>query len=135
MAEQILSNAFVSINGVNLSDHVRSVRLGPVADLQEITAMSDTFKARLAGLKDWVLELEFNQDYAVGSVDATLWAAWGVSVAIEVRADAGVASATNPKWTGNAILESYPPINGSVGAAHAVTANFQGNGTLTRATA
>jgi hypothetical protein len=134
MAEQVLTNAHLTVNGVNLSDHVRSITLRYAAELQDITAMGDSSRARLGGLKDWSFEVEFNQDYAAASVDATLFPIVGTSVAIIIRADAGAVSATNPNFTGNAILESYQPVGGGVGGTHVAPVTFQGNGTLTRAT-
>ena len=135
MAEQVLTNAHLTVNSVNLSDHVRSITLRYAADLQDITAMSDTTRNRLGGLKDWSFDVEFNQDFAAANVDATLFPIVGSSVAIIVRPDAGAVSATNPNFTGNAIIESYQPVGGAVGDAHTAPVTFQGNGTLTRATA
>lgn len=135
MAEQVLTNAHLTVNSVNLSDHVRSITLRYAADLQDITAMSDTTRNRLGGLKDWSFDVEFNQDFAAANVDATLFPIVGTSVAIIIRPDAGAVSSTNPNFTGNAIIESYQPVGGAVGDAHTTTVTFQGNGTLTRATA
>lgn len=135
MAEQVLTNAFLSVNAVNLSDHVRSITLRYAAELQDITAMSDATRQRLGGLKDWSFDVEFNQDYAAGNVDATLFPIVGSPVAIEIRADAAAVGVTNPKFTGSAILESYQPVGGAIGDPHVSPVSFQGNGTLTRATA
>ncbi len=135
MAEQVLTNAHLTVNGVNLSDHVRSITLRYAAELQDITAMSDTTRARLGGLKDWSFDVEFNQDFAASNVDATLFPIVGTSVAVIIRPDAGAVSTTNPNFTGNAMIESYQPVGGAVGDAHVSPVTFQGNGTLTRATA
>lgn len=134
MAELIFENAFLSIGGVDLSDHIRQLTLNYQAELQDITAMGDNSRERLGGLKDWSLEAEFNQDFAAAKVDATLFALVGTSVAIVIRPDTGVVAATNPEYTGNAILESYPPLSGAVGDAATAAAGFQGNGDLARAT-
>lgn len=135
MAEQVFTNAFLSIGGTDLSDHVRQVTLEYSAELQDITAMGDDTRNRLGGLKDWSISVEFNQDYAASEVDATLFSIVGASSAIVLRPDAGAVSATNPEFTGNAILESYQPMGGSVGDAHVSPATLQGTGDLSRATA
>jgi len=136
MAEFVLTNAHLSVATVDLSDHVRQLTLNDGADAPESTAMSATYRARLAGgLKDWSVSVEFNQDYAAGEVDVTLAALVGTSVALVIRADAGAVATTNPEWTGNAILTSYQPMGGSVGDAHVAPATFEGNGALARATA
>lgn len=134
MAEQIFKNAHLTLGGVDLSDHVRSVTLSYSAEVQDITAMSDDTRNRLGGLKDWSISVEFNQDYAAGKVDATLFSLVGTSVAVVLRPDAGAVGATNPEFTGSAILESYQPVGGAVGDAHVSPVVLQGNGDLARAT-
>ena len=135
MAIQTIVDAFVSVNGVDLSDHVRSVSIDYTADLQEATAMGDLFKVSLGGLKSWSMSVEFNQDYATGEVDATLFPLMGTSTAVIVRQSSAVVGVTNPQLSGNVLLSSYPPIGGSVGDLLTVSASFTGSGTLTRATA
>lgn len=132
----VLKNAYVVINSVNLSSYVRSVTINYGAEMLEKTAMSANSKQRIAGLKDWSVDIEFNQDFAAATVDATLFPLVGAAAfPIEIRPDAGAVSATNPKYTGNALLESYPPISGSVGELATVSITLQGDGDLTRATA
>ena len=135
MAATVLRDAFVSVNGVDLSDHLRSVTLEYAADLQETTAMGDDFRTRLGGLKDWNMSLEFNQDFAGGSVDATLFAIVGNSVPVILRPSSGARATTNPEWRGNAILESYTPLGNAVGEVAIAPVTLQGNGTLARDTA
>lgn len=135
MAEFVLTNAYVLLNSVNLSNRVRSITVNYAAEIQDKTKMSDTSRSRIAGLKDWSLSIEFNSDFAGSNVDATMFPLVGAAAfAIEIRPDAGSVSATNPKFTGNAVLESYNPIGGSVGDLGVVSASLQGDGNLTRAT-
>lgn len=135
MAEVVFTNAFLSVGGTDLSDHVRQVTLQYGAEPQDITAMSATTRNRLGGLLDWSVAVEFNQDYAAGEIDATLFSLVGTSVALVLRPDAGVIGSTNPEYTGNGILDSYQPIGGTVGDAHVAPVNFVAAGTLARATA
>lgn len=136
MAVQNFYNAYFLVNAVNLSDHVESVKLEYKADMLENTAMSMTEHRFQAGLKDWTLEVVMFQDYASGSVDATLNALVGsASVAFETRPDAGAVAVANPKWTGSIVLEGYSPISGGVGTLQKVTAKFRAASALTRATA
>lgn len=136
MATQVFSDAFVSINGVDLSDHVRSVTLNYSAELVDETAMGDTTRKRKGGLKDWSLDVEFNQDFAASEVDVTLFTLVGSTFTVIVRADnSDGVSSTNPNYTGTGILESYPPITGGVGDLHTTSITIQSAGTLSRATA
>ena len=136
MANIVLKNAFLSINAVDLSDHVESLTVNHSADVPEQTAMSDNSKTRLPGLKDWSIDVSFRQDFAASNVDKTLFDLIGAAAfAIEVRPDAGAVSATNPKFTGNALLSTYSPITGAVGDTAAAPITLVGDGDLTRAEA
>lgn len=135
MAVTVFKNPYVSINAVDLSDHVRSATLSYSAELQDKTASGDGTRSMIAGILDWTIEVEFNQDYASGKVDATLFSLVGAAeFAIEVRPDQGAVSTTNPKYTANAVLESYQPMGGSIGDMHVAPATLRPGGTLTRAT-
>lgn len=134
MAEVVLSNAFLSINGVDLSDHVRQITLPFSSEPQDKTAMGDTTRERVGGLLDWSIDVEFNQDYAAAEIDDTLFALVGTTFAVIIRPDAGVVSATNPQFSGTALLESYQPVGGSVGEIHTAPITLTASGPLTRAT-
>lgn len=136
MATQVFTDAYVLINAVDLSDHVRSVTLNYSAELVDETAMGDTTRVRKGGVKDWSMEVEFNQDYAASSVDATLFSLVGSTFTVTVRPDnSDGVSATNPNYTGTGILESYAPLSGSYGDLHTTSITIQSAGALSRATA
>ena len=116
MANIVLKNAYVMINAVDLSDHVKQVTLNYKAELQDDTAMGDSGRSKIAGLLDWDADIEFFQDYAASKVDATLFPLIGVAAfAVKIRGVNTTISATNPEYQGNAVLESYSPVAGSVG--------------------
>lgn len=137
MATEILDNAFVEYDGTDLSSYVKSVTLSYEVETGDDTAMGDDTRSSLGGLKNWSAEVEFNQDYDAGAVDATLFPKVGSSGTLTLRKDAGTASSTNPEYSGSAVLTSYPPLGGSVGDVHTTTASFVPGGsspTLTRST-
>ena len=135
MATQVLTDAFVSWDGVDLSDHVRSVTFSYSSELQDDTAMGDTTRSRKGGLLDWSVDIEFYADEASAKVQATLFPDMGTVLTVIVRADntAGV-SATNPNYTGSGILESIPLVSGSVGEMAMAPIRIQAAGALSRAT-
>lgn len=136
MAEIVFDDPYVMINSVDLSDHVRSVTINYKAEIQDKTAGGASSRARIAGLKDWSIDVEFNQDYAAGEVDATLFPLVGAAAfPIVIKPDGSATAVTNPKFTGNALLESYSPIAGSIGDLATTTITMQGDGGLSRATA
>jgi hypothetical protein len=135
MSSFVLTNAFVSVNSVTLSDHVKSVKINYKADTPTNTAMGATAQSRLPSLVDWDLELEFNQDFAGANVDATLFPLVGAAAfPIEIRPTASAKGPTNPSFTGNALLESYAPVSGKVGDVASTSVTLRGTGALTRAT-
>ena len=134
MAEIVLTDASVTLGGVDLSDHVRSITLSYNAEQGDITAMGDSTRQRIGGLKDWSVSIEFNQDYAAGEVDATLFSQVGSTLAFVGKATSGAVSATNPSFSGTALLESYQPLGGSIGDVHVSPVNLVAAGDLTRAT-
>lgn len=136
MAVQNFYNGYFLVNSVDLSDHTESIKLDSKVDMLEKTAMSNTEHRFTTGLRDWSLEVTLFQDYAAGSVDATLNGLLGLApFAFEIRPDAGAVSATNPKWTGSAVFEGYMPVTGQVGTLQKITAKFRAASALTRATA
>lgn len=134
MAKIVYKNAYLMVNTVDLSDHVRSCTLDLSAMMVEDTCMSDAAVGRLVGLEDTSMDVVFANDFAAAKVDATIWAVYdgAAAVAIIFRPDAGVKSATNPQYGGNAVLESYSPATGSVGDLYEGPVVFQGDGAWTR---
>jgi hypothetical protein len=137
MAIQIFRNAYISLNAVVLSDHGVDVTLDTGREMQDKTAFGADTRINIAGLKTWTLTITFQQDYAAAKVDPTLWPLYdgGTEFAIELRADAGAVSSTNPKWTGNGVISSYTPVGGAIGDLQMAPVTIEAAGTLTRATA
>ena len=132
MAEQVFNGGFLTLAAVDLTAYVESMRLRYSADAPETTDGNVTTRKRLGGLLDWSVEIAFNQDYAAAKVDATLFALVGTSIAVALRPNSAAQSATNPTFSGNAILTEYPPLDAQVGAVIKATISLQGNGVLTR---
>lgn len=131
MAKLVLTDATILVNSVNLSDHATSVTIMSGKDLQETTAFGATYKSNLLGLGDATIEVEFQQDFAAASVDATLWPLHNASTVfpIEVRPTSAPASATNPKYTmASAILPEFTPLAGGVGEVSMSSVTFQNAG-------
>lgn len=135
MAKFIFKDASLVVNGVDLSDHVISVTLTYEADPQEDTAMGDDTRSRLMGLKDWRMDARFQQNFDSGSVDETLFALIGAApFTVTLKPTSGAVSPTNPSFSGSAVLPSYNPLDGEVGAIAIVSASFMASGDLTRST-
>jgi hypothetical protein len=133
MSTVVYRNAFFEVNGVNLSDHVAELALNYSSEMLDETAMGDDTRIRKGGLKDWSIEASMHQDHASGEVDATLFSLVGTTTCIEVRPQNVCSTTINPRYTGIAVLESYPPMGGAVGSLLDTRATFQSAGTLSRA--
>lgn len=137
MARHVLKDARVEVDGNVVSDHVRSVTINTPRDQVETTAMGQTAKSYVPGLKDATMDIEFFQDYAVGSVDAILSAKSDTDTAftVKVRATSAAISTSNPEYSMSALLYDYSPMSGSVGDANTTSVTFANAGTgITRAT-
>jgi hypothetical protein len=123
-------DAYFVWNSVNLSSYINDISFPQEVDLAETSTMGNTAKTFLAGLLDGSISIGGLFD---STADAALGGAIGTSAAFEFRANSGAVSATNPKYTGSAILQSYEP-SASVGDAVQASAEFQISGAVTRAT-
>jgi len=135
MATFVYTDASVVVNSVDLSDHVKSCTLNYEAEMLDDTVMGDTTRSNIAGLLNWSIDVEFLQDFASAKVDATLFTLVGAAAfTVTVKPTSASVSATNPSFSGSAVLESYPPMSGSVGDLETASATFRSAGTLARAT-
>ena len=129
----ILNNGVgVKINNVDLSDHVKSITLNRTFDELEVTAMGDSSHKFTKGLEASTLTLSFLSDTAASSVNATLQAAWGTTVAFELIQTKGTAvSATNPLYTGSILVNKTTDLNGAVGDIATQDITFTVNSVVT----
>lgn len=134
MATFVLTDASVTINSVDLSDHVRSVSLSYEAESVDDTNMSDTTRVNAGGLLNYGIDIEFSQDFAASKVDATLFSLVGSTTTVVVKPTSSSVSATNPSFTATMLVQSYSPITGTVGDLATSPLTLVPAGTLARAT-
>lgn len=133
MAVFALINEFVSLNGVDHSDHIRQATLTAEATVLDASAMGVGWVQNITGLKSGQLQLEFNDDMVAGEIDALLWPLFGTVVPFVVRPDAGVVSATNPNYSGSIVVSQFV-IGGSINEVARKGLTFPVSGALARAT-
>jgi IMP cyclohydrolase len=132
MARIVLTNAYVLINSVNLSDHIASITLTTTDDVIETTAFGSSARTRIGGLADNSVALEFHQDYAAANVEATINGSpslVGTVTAVVVKPNGATTAADNPAYSFNALVSEWTPLNGAVGelATASVTWPIDGN--------
>ena len=134
MSTFMLNNASVTINSVDLSTYVTSVTLSQSADSLEDTAMGDTSRSYIGGLKSGTVDIEFNADFAAAKTEATIFPLVGTSTAVVVKPVAASVSATNPSYSFNAICTEWDTLNGSVGEIATHSISWPITGAITKAT-
>jgi hypothetical protein len=125
-------DARLVVNGINLSSFLTSVTLNAEVEELEDTAFGDTWRSRKGGLKDWSLDLEFNNDFAAAAVDVTLWPLFGTVVPILLRPTSAAISATNPEYFGDLLVSQLTPLDGTVGDLAKNSVTWPGAGLLDR---
>lgn len=136
MAIFLSNNVEVTVNSVDLSDHVASVSWEETSAELSTTAMGDSNETRIGGLKDGSLTLELHQDFAAGETYATLYALLGTVTTVTVMADASAgASATNPKHSVSCLVTNVPLLDGSVSDLATISVTWPMSGAVTVITA
>ncbi len=128
MAKTILKDVSVTINSVALADHCSGVAMEDAAEEIDFTSFSAAgYKEFGQGLKDGTVTLTIFQDFAAGSVHATLQPLYaaGSTFTVVLKPTSAAVSATNPSLTMTARLYSYAGLDGSVGEASVIEATFR----------
>jgi hypothetical protein len=131
----VVTNAVVTIGGVDLSSHITKVTLSTSVNELETTTFGNTAKRRVAGLKDSTVAIDFLQDFSATQVEATLYPLVGSTTQVVVKPNGTAASATNPSYTFNALITEWMPLDAQVGELAAASVTFPVDGTITKATA
>jgi IMP cyclohydrolase len=136
MARIVLTNAYVTINSVNLSDHISSVTLTTTDDVIETTAFGSSARTRIGGLADNSVAFEFQQDYAASSVEATIngtSSLVGTVTSVVVKPNGATTAADNPAYSFNCLISEWTPLNGAVGELATVSVTWPIDGNITKA--
>jgi hypothetical protein len=128
MAKLVLRDCFIEVDGVDFSSHVSSVTINLSKDEIDTTNFGGDGRERAHGLKDDSFELTFQQDYAAGLVDDTLYPLWNNEeefvVKVRPRQGTGSPAADNPEYSATCILLEYTPLAGDVGDLSTTDVSF-----------
>ncbi len=130
MAVFLSNGVVVTLNSVDLSDHVTSATINRVFEELEISAMGDTARKYTKGLETSTITLDFLNDNAAsgaGSVRAALQAAWGTTVPITLKQTSAAVSTTNPEYQSTILVNNTTDINGDVGRISSQSITFTCN--------
>jgi hypothetical protein len=115
LANFAFTDAKLLINAVDMSTMAKKVTLKTSAAELTNTPFGSTYNTRLGGLKDYTLDVEWNQDFAAAQVDALLFPLLGTVTTFEVRPTSAARSTTNPGYTGSVLIKDYAVVDGKVG--------------------
>ena len=140
MAELVFTKGklFIGTSGApttTLAKKVRSITISYSAELQDKTAMGAGSRARVAGLKDSNIAIEFNQDFGSSDFDKFMFnlvGGYSTNCWIQVTPSSGKGDATNPRYCGRFLSEGYTPVGGGVGDLMTHSVTFQADGALSR---
>ena len=136
MAIFVATDFSVSINGSTaLASYLTQVELKASANDITTTAFGSTWVTRVAGLKEGSLTLQFNQDYAVSTVDATLWPLLGTNATVVIKPTSSAVSSANPAYTAICLVTDLTPVSGQIGDLSTFSVTWPTTGTATRAVA
>jgi hypothetical protein len=130
MAVFLNNGVVVTVNAVDLSDHVSSVTLNRQFDELEVTAMGDSGHKFVKGLEASSVTIDFFNDTATAETLATLQAAWGASTTVTLKQTSAATSATNPLYTMSCLVNGTTDINGAVGDLGTQSVTWNVNGTI-----
>ena len=130
MAVFLNNGVVLTVNAVDLSDHVTSITINRSFDELEVTSMGSSGHEYVKGLESSSITIDFLNDTATGEVLQTLQAAWGTSVTVTAKQTSEAVSAANPLYTMSCLINNTTDINGSVADISMQSLTFNVNGTI-----
>jgi hypothetical protein len=135
MAVFLNNGVVLTVNSVDLSDHVTAITINRTFTELDVTAMGDSGVKRVKGLEDSSVTIDFLNDTATGEVLQTLQAAYGTNVTLTAKQTSAAVSATNPLYTMTCLVNNLTDINGAVGDLGTQSVTWTVSGTVAVTTA
>lgn len=138
MAKFLATQFQVTLNGTDLTSSLHAVTLDVSSNEVDTTTFGTSatvYKTVVGGILSGSAKLDFYQDYAAGSVDATIWPLVNTVGTLVIKPAGTTVSATNPSYTTTVLINGYTPISGSIGDLSSFSVTWPTSGSVTRATA
>jgi L,D-peptidoglycan transpeptidase YkuD (ErfK/YbiS/YcfS/YnhG family) len=126
MAVFVFTDAFLTVNTINLSAYVTSISVNYEKDSVEVTAMGATGHVMTGGLQNLSVTVELNNDQAAATVLETLYSAVGSGSNTLVIKNATSGSPLPVFTCSNMFLAASTPVNGAVGELSKQSVTFTG---------
>ena len=138
MPRLVLNNAYVLFASSDISEFVTQIELKTSVDTIDTTQIGAQSRTRQAGVFDNSVTFQFNQDYADNAleelVNGTSMAntTVGTAVAMQIRPVNAAVSASNPKYTFNAVITEWQSVSGELGSLSTVQVSWPISGNITK---
>lgn len=141
MPRLVITDANVLFDNTDISQYITSISLSTSYDVIDTTGLSTTGAARtrLAGLADNSITIEFNNDYADEALEEkingtnTTNGKVGLVVTMVVKPTSAATSASNPKYTFNALVSEWQALSGAVGELSTASVTWPISGPIAKA--
>jgi len=134
VAKYMGNDASVTVNSVDLSDHISNISFTETSAELESTAMGDSNVTRIAGLRDGSCSIEFQADFASSEVYATLNPLIGTTTTVLVKPTSSAVGATNPSKSVSVLVTEVPFVDHAVGDLATISVTWPFAGAVTTAT-
>jgi len=135
MAIFVATDFTVTVNGTALTSYLTQAELKTSVNDITTTSFGNSWVTRVAGLKEGSVTLQFNQDYAAGGPDVTLWSLLGTQATVVIKPTSTAISATNPAYTAICLVTEVVPVSGTIGDLSTFSITWPTASTVSRATA
>jgi hypothetical protein len=135
VAKFVATDYSISIGGEDFSNSLAAATLDITVEEQDTTSFGNTARTRIGGLQDGSISLDFHQDFAATSVDATLFPLLGTTVEIVILPTSAAVGEGNPSYTCTALVTQYSPFASSIGDLATLSVSWPITGAVTRAVA
>jgi hypothetical protein len=138
MPRLVLNNAYVLFASNDISEFVTQIELKTSVDIIDTTRIGSQSRTRQAGVFDNSVSFQFNQDFADNAleelVNGTSMAntTVGTTVQMQVRPVNAAVSASNPKYTFNAVITEWQSVSGELGSLSTVAVSWPISGNITK---
>jgi hypothetical protein len=121
---KLATNAAPTVPSIDISSYVTNAVINQIVDELEVTSMGSTAHQFVAGLQSATFSVDLINDWAAASVNETLSAAFGKTLAVSVITVKGTAvSATNPTYQFSILVNNLTPI-GQGGVSEIATSSL-----------
>lgn len=118
------------VGAADISGQSNGVDLTPSRKVDDVTPFGQSWRMRMAGLKEWKGTLKIFYNEEAGEAWLLLKAAWQARVKVPLKLSPKGGSTGNFEWSGDVILADLPIKTSSDGGPVMVEVSFEGTGEL-----